>query len=58
MNITISSIHLHYLEISSVASRSSYPVIDTGKSMSEALILESVNPQYYERLFIEFPEKY
>ena len=30
----------------------------TGKSMSEALILESVNPQYDERLFIEFPEKY
>ena len=26
--------------------------------MSEALILESVNPQYDERLFIEFPEKY
>ena len=30
----------------------------TGKSVSEALILESVNPQYDERLFIEFPEKY
>ena len=30
----------------------------TGKSFSEALILESVNPQYYERLFIGFPEKY
>ena len=30
----------------------------TGKSFSEALILESVNPQYKERLFIEFPEKY
>ena len=26
--------------------------------MSEALILESVNPQYDERLFIEFQEKY
>ena len=26
--------------------------------MSEALILESVNPQYDERLFIKFPEKY
>ena len=26
--------------------------------MPEALILESVNPQYHERLFIEFPEKY
>ena len=30
----------------------------TGKSFSEALILESVNPQYDKRLFIEFPEKY
>ena len=28
----------------------------TGKSVSEALILESVNPQYDKRLFIEFPE--
>ena len=26
--------------------------------MSEAVILESVNPQYDERLFIEFQEKY
>jgi hypothetical protein len=26
----------------------------TGKSVSEAHILESVNPQYDERLFIEF----
>ena len=26
--------------------------------MSEALIFESVNPQYDERLFIESPEKY
>jgi hypothetical protein len=25
--------------------------------MSEALILESVNPQYDKRLFFEFPEK-
>ena len=25
---------------------------------SETLILESVNPQYDDRLFIEFPEKY
>jgi hypothetical protein len=30
----------------------------TGKSVSEALILKSVNPQYDERLFIESPEKY
>ena len=28
----------------------------TGKSFSEALILESVNPQYDERLFIELQE--
>ena len=32
--------------------------LGTGKSFSEVLILESVNPQYDERLFIEFPEKY
>ena len=31
---------------------------NTGKSMSEALILESVNPQYDERLFVELQEKY
>ena len=30
----------------------------TGKSVSEALFLESVNPQYDERLFIELQEKY
>ena len=30
----------------------------TGNFFSEALVLESVNPQYDERLFIEFPEKY
>ena len=28
----------------------------TGKSMSEALIFESTNPQYDNRLFIELPE--
>ena len=31
---------------------------DTGKSFSEALILESVNPQYEERLLIDLQEKY
>ena len=30
----------------------------TGKSFTEALTLESVNPKYDERLFIEFPENY
>ena len=30
----------------------------TGKSVSEALILESVNPQYDKRLLTESPEKY
>ena len=30
----------------------------TGKSFSEALIFASTNPQYDDRLFIEFPEKY
>ena len=32
--------------------------VSTSKSVSEALILESVNPQYDEKLFIQFPEKY
>ena len=35
-----------------------YMNVFTGKSVSEALIFESVNPQYDERLFIESPEKY
>ena len=29
----------------------------TSKSLSEALIFASTNPQYDDRLFIEFPEK-
>ena len=32
--------------------------IFTGKSVSDALILESVNQQYDERLLVEFQEKY
>ena len=32
-------------------------IYDTGKWVSDVLILESVNPQYDESLFIEFPEK-
>ena len=31
---------------------------NTGEFVSEAFILESVNPKYDKRLFIEFPEKY
>ena len=38
--------------------RLTHIVHHTGKSLWEALILASVNPQYDERLFIEFPEKY
>ena len=30
----------------------------TGKSISEALILESVNPQYDDKLFIELQDQY
>jgi hypothetical protein len=30
----------------------------TGKSLSEALILASTNPQYDKRLFIELPVQY
>jgi len=30
----------------------------TGKSMSEALIFASSNPQYHNRLFIELPVQY
>ena len=33
-------------------------MLHTGKSVSEALIFELVNPQYNKRLFIESPEKY
>ena len=36
----------------------SFSVSIAGKSVSEALILESVNPQYDMGLFIEFHEKY
>ena len=32
-------------------------IVVTGKSVSEALILESVNPQYDKRLVIEFPKE-
>ena len=35
-----------------------FQAVDTTKSLSEALNLESVNPQYDKRLFIGFPEKY
>ena len=36
-----------------------HPIIGvTGKSVSEALIYESFNPQYGKRLFIEFPQKH
>ena len=30
----------------------------TGKSLSEALILRSTNPQYEKRLFIDLPVQY
>ena len=33
-------------------------VRDTGKSLSEALILGSTNPQYDKRLFIDLPVQY
>ena len=32
--------------------------IDTGKSLSEALIFASTNPQYDDRLFIELQVQY
>ena len=32
--------------------------VGTGKSMSEALIFVSTNPQYGNRLFIELPAQY
>ena len=32
--------------------------ISTGKSLSEALILGSTNPQYDKRLFIDLPVQY
>ena len=33
-------------------------ILSTGKFMSEALILESTNPQYDKRLFIDLPVQY
>ena len=33
-------------------------IICTGKSLSEALILGSTNPQYDKRLFIDLPVQY
>ena len=33
-------------------------VLDTGKSLSEALILVSTNPQYDKRLFIDLRVQY
>jgi hypothetical protein len=33
-------------------------VPDTGKSLSEALILRSPNPQYDKRFFIDLPVQY
>ena len=36
----------------------SIPILDAGKSFSEALILASVNPQYDKRLFIELRVQY
>ena len=41
-----------------VPNRKQKSIYVTGKSVSEAHILESVNPQYDERLLIEFPKKY
>ena len=35
-----------------------YYVLDTGKSLSEALILRSSNPQYDKRLFIDLQVQY
>ena len=32
--------------------------VSTGKSLSEAFILTSTNPQYDERLFIDLPVQY
>ena len=40
-----------------LCSRFRYQTCDTGKSVSEALILKSVNPQYDDRLFIEVQYK-
>ena len=33
-------------------------ILDTGKSLSEALILTSINPKYDDRLFIELQVQY
>ena len=46
--MSITSKHLFFLVF----------VFITGKSMSEALIFASTNPQYDNRLFIELPVQY
>ena len=35
-----------------------FAMVITGKSLSEALILASANPQYDKRLFIDIPFQY
>ena len=34
------------------------PILDTGESLLEALVLASTNPQYDKRLFIALPVQY
>ena len=52
MNILI------FMQLSTVSQNVSCIFSYTGKSLSEALIFESTNPQYDGRLFIEFQVQY
>ena len=46
------------LDKGDLISESTYFHFGTGKSMSEALIFASINPQFDNRLFIELPIQY
>ena len=49
---------VHVLETMATMSEITLIKTDTGKSLSEALILRSTNPQYDKRLFIDLQVQY
>ena len=49
---------LKELEIKEIKTKYSTLKTDTGKSLSEALLFASTNPQYDDRLFIELQVQY
>ena len=53
--VTITILSIKHIEITNIEKSNSHL---TGKSLSEALIFASTNPQYDERLFIELQDQY